>query len=164
MAQHNFVKLIISLGTCLLAGYINLLYAIPLLPSYFASLNKPELFLPESLFVPVGWVVYLLLGLALYFIWKSDMTEHHEKQICSALFLSGLILNVTWVYIFFGLRSPFFGLMTIICLFAVLMATMYQTVRVSFGATLLLLPYLFITFAVAYINYCIVALNPSLPV
>jgi tryptophan-rich sensory protein len=163
MAQHNLVRLIISLGTCLLAGYFNSLYAIPLLPSYFAPLKKPWLFLPDSLFVPVGWVVYLLLGLTLFFIWTSDTTEHHEKQVCSALFLFGLILNVTWVYTFFGLQSPFMGLLTMVCLFAVLMATMYQTVRVSFGATLLLLPYVLITFAVAYTNYRIVVLNPAIP-
>jgi tryptophan-rich sensory protein len=136
---------------------------IPLLPSYFASLKKPVIFLPDSLFIPVGWVVYLLLGLTLFFIWMSDTTEHQEKQVCSVLFIFGMILNVLWVYTFFGLRSPFMGLLTMICLFAVLMATMYQTIRVSFAATLLLLPYLLITFAVAYTNYRIVVLNPAIP-
>ena len=162
MAQHTIVRLIVSLATCLSAGYINSLYVIPLLPSYFASLKKPALFLPDSLFVPVGWFMYLLLGLTLFFIWNSDTTEHVEKQVCSALFLFGLILNVMWVYTFFGLQSPFMGILTMVCLLAILMATMYQTVRVSFAATLLSLPYVLLTFAVAYINYRVVVLNPSI--
>ncbi len=163
MVDNKFVKLVLSFGICLLVGYFNSLYALPLIPSWFASLKKPNFFLPDSIFVPAGWVVYLLLGLTLYFIWKSDTTEHHEKHVCIFLFIFGLILNCVWVYTFFGLRSPFFGLMIMVFLFAILMATMYQTVRVSFGATMFLLPYLIVTFAVAYTNYRIVIMNPSIP-
>jgi benzodiazapine receptor len=163
MVGTKFVKLVFSFGICLLAGYFNSLYALPLIPSWFASLKKPDLFLPDSWFAPAGLVVYLLLGLTLYFIWKSDTTEQHEKHVCIVLFVFGLILNCVWVYTFFGLRSPFFGLMIMVFLFAILMATMYQTVRVSFGATLLFLPYLLVTFAVAYTNYRIVIMNPAIP-
>jgi len=161
--ENRIVKLGLSFGICLLAGYFNSLYAIPLIPSWFASLKKPGFFLPDSLFVPAGLVVYLLLGLTLFFIWKSDTTEHNEKPVCIFLFITSLILNVLWVYTFFGLQSPFLGLMIIILLFAILMATLYQTLRVSFGATLLLLPYLIVTFFVAYMNYGIVKMNPQLP-
>ena len=163
MVENRVVKLVISFGICLLAGYFNSFYAIPAIPLWFASLKKPGFFLPDSLFVPAGLVVYLLLGLTLFFIWKSDTTEHNEKQVCIFLFIFCLILNVLWVYTFFGLQSPFLGLMIIILLFAILMATMYQTLRVSFGATLLLLPYLIVTFLVAYMNYGIVNMNPQLP-
>jgi len=163
MVENRFVKLVISFGICLLAGYFNSLYAIPLIPSWFASLKKPGFFLPDSVFVPAGLVVYLLLSLTLFFIWKSDTTEYHEKNLCIFLFITSLILNVLWVYTFFGLKSPFLGLMIIILLFAILMATMYQTLRVSFGAMLLLLPYLIVTFLVAYMNYSIVKMNPQIP-
>jgi tryptophan-rich sensory protein len=163
MVENRVVKLVISCGICLLAGYFNSLYAIPLIPSWFASLKKPGFFLPDSFFVPAGVVVYLLLGLTLFFIWKSDTKEHNEKQVCIFLFITSLILNVLWVYTFFGLQSPFLGLMVIILLFAILMATMYQTLRVSFGATLLLFPYLIVTFLVAYMNYGIAKMNPQMP-
>jgi tryptophan-rich sensory protein len=108
-------------------------------------------------------VVYLLLSLTLFFIWISDTTEHNEKTLCIVLFITCLILNFLWVYTFFGLQSPFLGLMFIILLFAILMATLLQTLRVSFGATLLLLPYLIVTFVVAYINYSILKMNPLIP-
>jgi len=162
MVENKFVKFVISIGICLVAGYFNSLYAIPLLPSYFASLKKPDFLLPDSFFMPLGVVVYLLMGLTMFFIWKSDTNEYHEKQVCFFLFLSSLILNVAWFYTFFGLRSPTTGLMVMILLFAILVSTMYQTVRVSFGATLLLVPYLVLTFFVAYMNYAIVNMNPNL--
>jgi tryptophan-rich sensory protein len=53
--------------------------------------------------------------------------------------------------------------MVILFLFAGLMSTIYQTLRVSFGATLLLLPYLVILFVAAYANYMIVVMNLNLP-
>jgi benzodiazapine receptor len=163
MVENKFIKFVISFGICLAAGYFNSLYAIPLLPSYFASLKKPDFLLPDSFFVPIGVVVYLLMGLSMFFIWKSDTNEYHEKQACILLFLSSLVLNVLWFYTFFGLRSPKIGLLVMILLFAILIATMYQTVRVSFGVTILLVPYLVMTFFVAYMNYAIVNLNPGLP-
>ncbi|MCX6685633.1 MAG: tryptophan-rich sensory protein [Methanoregula sp.] len=161
--ENKVVKLVISFGICLIAGYFNSLYALPLVPSWFASLNKPGFIPPDPFFVPIGLVVYLLLGLSLYFIWNSGTGNYKEKQFCLFLFISSLILNVLWVYTFFGLRSPFTGLMVILFLFAGLMSTIYQTLRVSFGATLLLLPYLVILFVAAYANYMIVVMNPNLP-
>jgi len=162
MVENKFIKFVISLGFCLAAGYLNSLYAIPLLPSYFASLKKPDFLLPDSFFVPAGIVMYLLMGLSMFFIWKSDTNEYQEKQVCILLFLSSLDLNVLWFYTFFGLRSPTIGLLVLILLFAILVSTMYQTVRVSFGATLLLVPYLVVTFFIAYMNYAIVNMNPTL--
>jgi tryptophan-rich sensory protein len=161
--ENKVVKLVISFGICLIAGYFNSLYALPLVPSWFASLKKPGFIPPDPYFVPIGLVVYLLLGLSLYFIWNSGTGNYKEKQFCLFLFISSLILNVLWVYTFFGLRSPFTGLMVILFLFAGLMSTIYQTLRVSFGATLLLLPYLVILFVAAYANYMIVVMNPNLP-
>jgi tryptophan-rich sensory protein len=163
MVENKFIKFVISIGICLVAGYFNSLYAMPLLSSYFASLKKPDLLLPDSFFVPIGVVVYLLMGLTLFFIWKSDTNEYHEKQACILLFISSLVLNVLWFYTFFGLRSPTIGLLVMILLFAILISTMYQTVRVSFGATIFLVPYLVVTFFVAYMNYAIVNMNPNIP-
>ena len=163
MVENKFIKFVISFGICLVAGYFNSLYALPLLPSYFASLKKPGFLIPDSFFVPIGLVVYLLMGLTMFFIWKSDTREYHEKQVCIFLFLSSMVLNIVWFYTFFGLRSPTLGLMVMILLFAILISTMYQAVRVSFGATMLLLPYLVVTFFVAYMNYAIVNMNPQLP-
>jgi tryptophan-rich sensory protein len=163
MVENKFIKFVISMGICLFAGYFSSLYAIPLLPSYFVSLKKPDFLVPVSSFVPIGVVVYLLMGFTMFFIWKSDTNQYHEKQVCILLFLSSLVLNVLWFYSFFGLRSPTIGLLVMIMLFAILVSTMYQTVRVSFGATLLLVPYLVVTFFVAYMNYAIVNMNPALP-
>ena len=163
MVEHKLVKLAISFGICLLAGYFNSLYVLPLIPTWFASLIRPDFLPSESYFVPIGLVVYLLLGFALFYIWHSDARNYHEKRFCLFLFSFSLFLNVLWAYTFFGLHSPFIALMIILLLFAILMSTIYQTLSVSFGATLLLLPYLVIAFVVAYTNYYIVTMNPNLP-
>jgi len=163
LVENKLLRLVVSLSVCLLAGYISSLYAIPLLPSWFASLNKPGFIPPDTYFVPIGLVVYILLGFTLNFIWQADKGNYRDKRFCLFLFILGLIFNVLWVYVFFGLRSPLIGLLISIMLYAILISTIYQALRVSFPASLLLVPNLIITFIIGYANYMILIMNPHLP-
>jgi translocator protein len=158
------LRLGISLGICLFAGYIGSLYAIPLIPTWFASLAKPG-FIPADLdIIPLGLIVYALFGLALDFIWHADPRNDKDKKTCLFLFFFSLLLSVAWVYVFFGLRSPLAGLMIMIMLFAVLLSTIFQALRVSIGASLLLVPDLALSVIIAYANYSILVANPHLPI
>lgn len=62
MVENRVVKLGISFGICLLAGYFNSLYAISVIPTWFASLKKPGFFPARFSFcacrigcVPASW-------------------------------------------------------------------------------------------------------------
>lgn len=162
MAAGNLLKLVISLIVAFGAGFIGSLYAMPLLPTYFASLNKPDYIPPDSLFLPIGFLIYLILGLALYSIWNGEANEK-DIRICLYLYSFGLVLNVLWIYSFFGLRSPYIALVIMILLLGLLISTIYQAFRVSIPACLLLVPYLIICIIVALSNYAILAMNPGLP-
>jgi benzodiazapine receptor len=159
---RRFFQFIISLGVCLLAGYIGSAYAIPMIPSWFAALQKPDFTPPLSSLVPIGTLMYVVLGLVLYLIWQADLKKK-DTTICFYLFIIGLVLNVLWIYVFFGLQSPFTAFITMIMLLAILVSMIYQCFRVSILACLLLVPYLIFAIIIAIINFDILMMNPNLP-
>ena len=158
-AGKKFFIFIISLGICLIAGYIAAYFTMPALSGWYAGLVKPDLTPPSWVFAPVWTILSILMGLSLYFIWQSG-TKKKEFTLGLILFLLQIILNVGWSYVFFGLHSIFFGFIGIVLLWVVLVCTIIQLLKFSIGAAVLLLPYLFwLTFAV-FLNYTILTLNP----
>jgi tryptophan-rich sensory protein len=70
-----------------------------------------------------------------------------------------LFLNFLWSVLFFGLRSPFYGLVEIVVLWMVILVNIWLFYRISRTAGLLLVPYiLWVSFAIV-LNYTIWILN-----
>jgi tryptophan-rich sensory protein len=66
---------------------------------------------------------------------------------------------MVWSAFFFGLRSPFYGLIDILFLWVMILVTIAQFSKVSIPAALLLIPYLlWVTFATG-LNFGIFLLN-----
>lgn len=146
----------------MLAGYFNSLFVLPEIPTWFAALEKPAFVPPDIYFVPIGLLVYALFGCVLFMIWRADVQDKRDKTFCMSLFILSLILNIGWCFLFFALKTPFTGLMISVLTVALLIATMIQALKVSFGASLLLFPLVIIVFMVTYVNYVIVLFNPAL--
>ena len=162
MRRKAAVKFGVSLAICMLAGYVNSLFVLPEIPTWFAALEKPAFVPPDTYFVPIGLLVYALFGCVLFMIWKADIQNNHDKTFCLSLFILSLLLNIGWCFLFFALKSPFTGLMISVLTVALIIATMVQALKVSFGASLLLFPLVIIIFMVTYVNYVIVLSNPAL--
>lgn len=97
-----------------------------------------------------------MMGLALYFVWESKSKHAYKATL---LFAAQFALNIAWSFLFFGLRSPFYGFVEIIVLWLAIAATIIAFNRVSKTAAYLLLPYIFwVTFA-ACLNYAVMVLN-----
>ena len=157
-AGRKVLTLILALGICLIASYISAYYTTPSL-SWYAGLIKPDLTPPAWIFAPVWSVLYIMMGLSLYTILQSG-SKKKDVRLGLNFFLFQLLMNVAWSYAFFGLHSTFYGLITIILLWALLLCTMISLLRFTAIGTALLLPYLFwVTFA-AILNYLILTLNP----
>jgi benzodiazapine receptor len=144
---------------CLLAGLIGSIFTAPAVPTWYATLTKPALTPPAWLFGPVWTVLFILMGIALYLVWRKGW-EQKDVQVATAIFAVQLALNVLWSYFFFGLQVPFLALIEIVLLWVAVCITIGAFYRVSIPATALLLPYLlWVTFA-AYLTYGIYTLNP----
>jgi tryptophan-rich sensory protein len=75
------------------------------------------------------------------------------------LFAAQFIMNAAWSFLFFEMQSPFAGLIGIVILWILIMATIIKVNEVNRSAALLLLPYiLWVTFA-GFLNFTIWQLN-----
>jgi benzodiazapine receptor len=160
MTGKKIIYFVIAIGICLLAGYIGSYFTTPEIPIWYDSLQKPDLTPPSWVFGPVWTTLYIFMGLSLYLIIQNGL-KNPEVKVGVVLFIFQLVLNVGWSFFFFGQHSTFYGFLAIVLLWALLLCTIIQVFRISFGAALLLIPVLvWITFA-AVLNYEIMMLNPA---
>jgi tryptophan-rich sensory protein len=160
----DLVKLGASLVVCFLAAAIGSVFTMPAIPTWYATLVKPSFAPPNWLFGPAWTTLYILMAISLYIVWvEYDKREFRRRDaIKPALMAFGaqLILNAAWSFLFFGLRSPFYGLVGIILVWLAIVWTMIKFWKISKTATWLLVPYiLWVSFA-SILNYAVWQLNP----
>jgi len=144
--MKDLPKLIISIVGCELVGILGTLFTIAAIPTWYATLNKPFFAPPSWIFGPAWTLLYLLMGISFYLIWK-------------VFFLTQLGLNFLWPPIFFGLKTPLLGFIVIVAMWVLIVMTMKKFYTLSAVAYYLLVPYLlWVSFAVV-LNGAIVMLN-----
>lgn len=152
------LKLVVSIIGCELVGVLGTPFTIPAIPSWYTNLNKPVFAPPNWIFGPAWTLLYFLMGIAFYLIWKQGF---NKKKIKSAgrFFAAQLGLNFIWSPVFFGLRSPLLGLIVIITMLTLIVITMKKFYTLSHLAFYLLVPYLiWVTFATV-LNVVILMIN-----
>lgn len=141
-----------------MAGAIGSVFTMASVSSWYMFLLKPELSPPSWVFGPVWTLLYILMGIALFLVWRKGTNAPGVKAGVT-VFLIQLVLNALWSFLFFGARELQFAFMEIVLLWLLIITTMVAFYRVSRTATWLLLPYLlWVTFA-GYLNYMILVLN-----
>lgn len=162
MKLTNRTKLVISLALPQAAGLIGSLFTATTIPTWYATLQRPALSPPNWIFGPVWTTLFVLMGIALYLVWKQWAIlpwSRTQKRLAMIIFGAQLALNTLWSIIFFGLRNPGAALIEIVFLWLAIAATMYVFAKVSKPAAWLLVPYLaWVSFA-SYLNYAIWTLN-----
>jgi len=154
----NVVKLVVSILICQLAGIIGSIFTAPSVATWYQAINKPSFNPPNWLFAPVWIILFLLMGISLYLIWQKGFVEKENKKALF-WFILQLIFNVLWSFAFFGLQSPFYGLIVIVILWILILGTIFQFLKISKLAGKLLIPYiLWVSFA-ALLNFSIWQLN-----
>ena len=153
----EILRLLASILVCQLTGFISSLFASPSIPTWYADLQKPSFAPPNWVFAPVWVSLYILMGVALYLIWRRAVEVRVRPAV--AAFIVQLALNALWSPAFFGLQSPLAGLIVIVPLWLAILATFLAFLNVSKGAALLLVPYmLWVGFAVV-LNFDFLVLN-----
>lgn len=155
---RSLILLIICIAIPLLAGIVGSFFTISAIPTWYAGLIKPVLTPPNWLFGPVWTILYMLMGIALYLVVREG-TEKKPVQLGIIVFAAQLIVNIIWSLVFFGLRSPLSGLITIFVLIALVLATIYFFYKVSRTAAGLLFPYIAWICIATYLNAMILVLN-----
>jgi tryptophan-rich sensory protein len=142
MVAKDVIRLLVACAASLGAGLIGSLAMVGGGPrSWYAALAKPSFTPPNWVFGPVWTVLYLLMGIAAFLIWRKGLASAGVKTAL-AWFLVQLGLNALWTPVFFGLHRIGLALAVIVLLGAAIVATMYRFFRISRPAGLLLVPYL----------------------
>jgi benzodiazapine receptor len=152
-------KLVVSIVACQCAGGIGSIFTTSAIPTWYAALEKPFFTPPNWLFAPAWITLYLLMAIAAFIIWRKGLGKR-EVRAALIIFLVQLVLNALWSVVFFGLQSPFWGIVVIIALWVAILLTIIRFFRLSTVAGALLVPYIvWVSFASA-LNIAIWVLNP----
>jgi translocator protein len=156
--MNNAVKLIISIAIPVAIGAISGFFTVTGVESWYQTINKPSWNPPSWIFAPVWTSLYVMMGIGLYLVWKSDSSEVLKKTAIS-LFAVQLILNFFWSFIFFNQQQPGWALVEIIAMWIFILLTIFAFAPVSKPAAWLLVPYIcWVSFATV-LNYTIWQLN-----
>lgn len=158
MKLKDWFALAVSIAICEGAGLIGSVYTMPAIAGWYQGLQTSFLNPPGWVFAPVWTLLYALMGIAAFLVWRQGW-EKREVRRGLAIFLLQLVLNIYWSYLFFGLFSPALALGDIVFLWLAILWTIRAFEKVSRRAAYLLVPYiLWVSFA-AYLNLAVVLLN-----
>lgn len=146
------------------AGVVGSLVTFGALPLWYAKLTLPVFAPPSWVFGPVWGVLYTLMGVALYLVWKSrggTPARARRRERGLQLFAIQLALNALWSVLFFGLQSPLYGLIGIVVLDSAVAATLFYFWSVKKSAGILMAPYLLWILFATLLNAQIYFLNLS---
>lgn len=152
-----FLVFLLLLSVCLAAGWLGSYATLPAIPVWYRGLVKPPLNPPEWVFGPVWTLLYILMAISAWLVWRRVGFASTALK----LFFVQLLLNATWSFLFFGLRRPDYAFGEILLLWAAILATMIAFWKVRPLAGALFVPYLaWVSFA-TYLNGALWRLNPA---
>lgn len=124
----------------------------------FHFFNKPPLSPPEWLF-PIAWtILYVLMGLACYYVIRSDAEKSRKTK---ALLFYGLqlVMNFFWTLIFFNASEFLFAFIWLMLMWVVILITTVQFFKADRRAGVLMIPLCLWTTFAAYLNLGIYILS-----
>jgi tryptophan-rich sensory protein len=151
-------KLVISILICVgigaIAGFVT---AGESSSDWYMNLQKPSFQPPSWLFSPVWTFLYIMMGIALWMVWKKPNSR--ERNIAITIFFAQLLFNFLWSIIFFNWHGVGMALIDILVLWVLILSTIFSFGKLSKTAAWLLVPYIsWVTFA-TILNYAIWQMN-----
>lgn len=115
---------------------------------FYAQLDKPMWAPPAWLFGPVWSVLYLLMAIAAWRVWRARGLKSARGAL--ALYALQLAFNALWTWLFFVWRDGPWATAEVLTLWASIAATIVSFKRLDGTAAVMLAPYLaWVSFASA---------------
>jgi tryptophan-rich sensory protein len=116
--------------------------------AWYQSLARPSWTPPGVVFAPVWTALYAAMAIAAWRVWRRGGWHAHRGAL--ALFMSQLLVNFSWSFIFFGARQIGWALADIVALWILIAITLGRFAAIDRLAGWLMAPYLaWVTFAAA---------------
>lgn len=156
-SSQQAIGLCVAIAICFAVAGLGGLVTTPQIPGWYAELAKPTWNPPAWIFGPVWSLLYLMMAVAVWLVWRQAGMAGAELPL--GLFVVQLALNSLWSGLFFGLHSPGAAAAEILLLDGAILATLITFWRRSKLAGWLMVPYLaWVSFA-AVLNVAIWRLN-----
>ena len=155
MSKRKILPIIISIVIPLavggLAGFLTMNSM-----GFYETINKPPLAPPGFLFPIVWGILYTLMGISSYLVWREHSAE---SRMALYIYAVQLVLNFVWPLLFFNGRM---FLLSFVWLLALLAIVIFMTVRfynINKVAGLLQIPYILWLIFASYLNFAIFLIN-----
>jgi tryptophan-rich sensory protein len=125
--------------------------------AWYRTLEKPAWTPPDAAFGPVWTVLYVLMAIAAWRVWRAG--GFGEAGGALTLYLVQIALNAAWSVLFFGLHRPGWAFVEIVVLAVAILATIVAFAKIDRVAAGLLVPYLAWASFAAALNGTIWRLN-----
>ena len=126
---------------------------------FYAELAKPAWAPPSAVFGPVWTVLYFLMAIAAWLVWRT--AGFRAARASLALYVAQLVLNALWTWLFFRWHSGRWAFVEINALWLILFFTLVSFWRTRALAGGLLFPYwAWVTFATV-LTYAVWQRNPG---
>lgn len=127
--------------------------------NFYATLVRPAWAPPAWLFGPAWSVLYLLMAISAWLVWRQYGFRNAGRAL--TLFLIQLSANALWTWLFFAWRQGGLALAELITLWVMIAVTIAMFWKLHRVAAVLLLPYLcWVAFA-GMLNFALWRLNPG---
>jgi benzodiazapine receptor len=148
MKANQIGKLIASLLLPLGIGGLAGMFTSEAIPGWYASLNQPSFNPPNWVFGPVWTMLYIIMGISLFLIWKLPASKQRNQAIL--IFMVQLFLNFCWSFFFFYFKMIGVALVDILLLWITIIFMLVRFYVIKPVAAYINIPYLlWVTFASA---------------
>lgn len=145
------VSILISVGVGALAAFFTRNSM-----EVYENLIQPPLSPPSWVFPVVWTILYILMGISAYLIYRSD--SFYRNSVLR-IYAAQLIVNFFWTIIFFNLEMYFFAFLWLLLLLGLIILMIYSFSKINKTAAYLQIPYLLWVIFAGYLNFGIYWLN-----
>lgn len=160
MKKNNIVTLIIAIIIPLVVGGMSSFLTKDAM-MIFDSVKKPPLSPPGILFPIVWTILYVMMGVSSYLIYKEKDNVNVKVEVKNLLIIYTvqLVFNFSWSIIFFKFAMYKFAFVWLLILWALVLLYIIKSYKINKVASYLMIPYLvWMTFA-GYLNIMIEIMN-----
>ncbi len=156
--KDNYWVLALSILVAQLSGVIGSFFTFSAISTWYVYLNKPFFSPPNYLFGPVWTLLYALMGISAYLVWRRHQFGKKSLPFWH-VYWTQLALNALWSILFFGLKSTGLAFIEILAMWYFISRSIQEGNKIDAWSAYLLYPYLaWVSFA-SLLNLSIWLLN-----
>ena len=128
--------------------------------SFYKELVQPSWAPPAGAFGPVWTVLYILMGIAMWLVWREGQAPGLRAAV--TLFIVQLCANALWSWLFFAWHQGALAFADVLVLLALIVATTAAFWRIHRLAAALMLPYIAWVCVASALTWSVWQSNPGI--